>query len=71
MADAGNNPRDEKVSDHKVGDQSKEHQQSRSSKEKLDQALTEGLEESFPGSDPVNLTQPAPSKHDQHIKRKR
>ena len=39
-------------------------------KEKLDDALNEGLEESFPGSDPVNVTQPPPSKPDKHIKRK-
>ena len=37
----------------------------------LDEALEEGLEETFPASDPVNLTQPAPSKEDSHIKRKR
>jgi hypothetical protein len=36
----------------------------------LDQALEEGLEETFPGSDPVNVTQPPPSKADHHIKRK-
>lgn len=39
-------------------------------KKKLDDALEEGLEDSFPASDPVNLTQPPPSKHDQDIKRK-
>jgi hypothetical protein len=39
-------------------------------KRQLDQALDEGLEETFPGSDPVNVTQPAPSKADHHIKRK-
>jgi hypothetical protein len=39
-------------------------------KRRLDQALEEGLEETFPGSDPVNVTQPAPSKEDQHVKRK-
>lgn len=33
-------------------------------KEKLDEALNEGLKESFPGSDPVSVTQPAPSKPD-------
>jgi hypothetical protein len=38
-------------------------------KRRLDQALEEGLEETFPGSDPVNVTQPAPSKGDHHIKR--
>lgn len=36
----------------------------------LDQALEEGLEETFPGSDPVNVTQPPPSKADHHIWRK-
>jgi hypothetical protein len=39
-------------------------------KRRLDQALEEGLEETFPGSDPVNVTQPPPSKQDHHIKRK-
>ncbi len=39
-------------------------------KRKLDDALNKGLEESFPGSDPVNVTQPPPSKHDLDIKRK-
>jgi hypothetical protein len=39
-------------------------QQSKEEKERLDKALDEGLEESFPGSDPVNVTQPAPSKKD-------
>jgi len=33
----------------------------RDSREK---ALEEGLEESFPASDPVNVTQPPPSKRD-------
>lgn len=39
-------------------------------KDRLDQALEEGLEETFPGSDPVNVTQPAPSKADHHVWRK-
>jgi hypothetical protein len=39
-------------------------------KRRLDEALDEGLEETFPGSDPVNVTQPAPSKADHHVKRK-
>jgi len=39
-------------------------------KRRLDDALEEGLEEMFPGSDPVNVTQPPPSKQDHHIKRK-
>ena len=35
-----------------------------SEKRKLDEALAEGLEETFPASDPVSAAQPAPSKHD-------
>src|SRR5665647_2484599 len=31
-------------------------------KRQLGQALEEGLEETFPGSDPVNVTQPRPRK---------
>jgi hypothetical protein len=38
--------------------------------EALEDALEEGLEETFPGSDPVSVTQPAPSKEDGHLKRK-
>ena len=38
-------------------------------KHRLDEALEEGLEETFPGSDPVNVTQPAPSRADRHVKR--
>jgi hypothetical protein len=34
-----------------------------------DTSLQEGLKETFPASDPVNVAQPAPSKHDKHIKR--
>ncbi|MGA9090059.1 MAG: hypothetical protein WB420_13230 [Bradyrhizobium sp.] len=39
-------------------------------KRQLDEALEEGLEETFPASDPVNVTQPPPSKGDHHVKRK-
>jgi hypothetical protein len=38
-------------------------------KRHLEEALEEGLEETFPGSDPVNVTQPPPSKADHHVKR--
>jgi hypothetical protein len=31
-------------------------------KEELDEELDRGLRESFPGSDPVSVTQPAPAK---------
>ena len=39
-------------------------------KRRLDRALDVGLQETFPGSDPVSITQPAPSKQDRRIKRK-
>ena len=41
-----------------------------SEKRRLDQALEEGLQETFPASDPVNVTQPPPSKADHYVKRK-
>ena len=37
----------------------------------LDDALEEGLKQTFPASDSVNVTQPAPSKGDHHVRRKR
>jgi hypothetical protein len=42
----------------------------RTEKRQLDDALEEGLEETFPASDPVNVTQPPPSKGDHHVKRR-
>jgi hypothetical protein len=39
------------------------HQKSRIDKER-DRALDKALEETFPGSDPVNVTQPPKSKHE-------
>jgi hypothetical protein len=39
-------------------------------KRRLDSALEEGLEETFPASDPPNLTQPPPSKGDRTVHRK-
>ena len=47
----------------------KEIERKADDKRRLDAALEEGLEETFPGSDPVNVTQPAPSKQDHHVKR--
>ena len=38
--------------------------------EGLEAALEEGLEETFPGSDPVSVIQPAPSKGDHPARRK-
>jgi hypothetical protein len=41
----------------------------REEKRRLDDALEVGLKETFPASDPVNVTQPAPSKGDRHVRR--
>jgi hypothetical protein len=39
-------------------------EQDASHKKKLEDALDRGLEDSFPGSDPVSVTQPPPSPYD-------
>jgi hypothetical protein len=38
-------------------------------KRRLDRALDEGLEGTFPASDPISVTQPAPSVDDLHVRR--
>ena len=42
----------------------------REQKRRLDDVLEEGLKETFPASDPVNVVQPAPSKADRYLKRR-
>ena len=44
--------------------ESEQARKERLEKERLDRALEEGLEESFPGSDPVNVVQPPHSPQD-------
>jgi len=39
-------------------------------KRRLESALEEALEETFPASDPPNLTQPPPTRGDRHVRRK-
>ena len=60
------------MSGSKSHDANKAHDKAAADEEKrqLEVALEEGLEETFPGSDPVSVTQPAHSKADVHIKRK-
>jgi hypothetical protein len=38
-------------------------------KRRLDDVLEEGLKQTFPASDAVSVTQPAPSRADHHVKR--
>jgi hypothetical protein len=52
------------------GPRSKPEDSKVAEKRRLDQALEEGLEETFPASDPVNVTQPPPSKGDHYVRRK-
>ena len=44
------------------------HHETAEEKKKLDEALEKGLEDSFPASDPINVTQPPPSKKDREDK---
>jgi hypothetical protein len=37
---------------------------------RLEKSLEEGLEDSFPGSDPISVIQPAPSSQDKKEKKK-
>jgi len=37
----------------------------------LERSLEEGLEDTFPASDPINVTQPPPSVEDKYFGRKR
>ena len=39
-------------------------EQKKNKRDDLEKALDQGLEESFPASDPVNVTQPSPSRKD-------
>ena len=39
-------------------------------KRRLERSLEQGLEDSFPASDPVNVTQPAPSRRSNDKRRK-
>jgi hypothetical protein len=45
------------------------HRSSVDQRRELEQALDEGLLQTFPGSDPVSVVQPAPSKYDAPRKR--
>lgn len=47
-----------------MADQNAPSPQTKEEKKQLEKDLNKALEDSFPGSDPVSLTQPAPSKHD-------
>jgi hypothetical protein len=56
-----------------MDDKPRRHQESEAEakeRRRLEKSLEEGLEDSFPSSDPVSVTQPAPSDQDRKDKRK-
>jgi hypothetical protein len=66
--DTGGFGRDAKGGDAKGGEGKRRGQDER--RERLDDALEQGLEDSFPGSDPVSVTQPPPSPYDKNEAKK-
>jgi hypothetical protein len=55
--------------DRKRREEAREEEQHVSGKKKAEKSLERGLEDSFPASDPPNVTQPPPSKEDKKPKR--
>ena len=49
--------------EHEVDDKTKRDKEE-AQKRRLEKSLEQGLEDSFPGSDPINVTQPPPTKGD-------
>jgi hypothetical protein len=61
---------DDDVFDDRLGDDCKHRRElDLDRKKRLDEALELGLEETFPGSDPVAVTQPPRSPYDRRRKR--
>jgi hypothetical protein len=54
----------------KVFDGDKSERETAEEKRRLERALERGLEDTFPASDPVNVTQPPPSPADRKDKRR-
>jgi hypothetical protein len=61
-------PKHTVVEDEHDGKAKREREDAR--KRKLEQSLEQGLEDSFPASDPVNVTQPAPTRRANDRRRK-
>ncbi len=64
MADHSSRQSGQQASDKGKDIADRKHEQHAKRKKKLDDALERGLEDSFPGSDPVSVTQPPPSSTD-------
>ena len=57
----------ETVAEHEV-DEKTRREREEARKRKLEKSLDQGLEDSFPGSDPINVTQPPPTAGDKKKK---
>jgi hypothetical protein len=55
------------VAEHEVGEKTG-RERDEAHNRKLEKSLEQGLEDSFPGSDPINVTQPPPSAADKKKK---
>jgi len=68
MMDKSNTTRsqspDHRDSEQDTKEAGKDRERTKRCKQKLDESLDRGLEDTFPGSDPVAVTQPPPSAHD-------
>jgi hypothetical protein len=54
---------------HPDDDELEDRGRDRTERERLDAALERGLEDTFPASDPINVTQPPPTLADRRDKR--
>jgi hypothetical protein len=57
----------ETVAEHELDEKAKRVRDAEQ-KRKLEKSLEQGLEDSFPGSDPINVTQPPPTAGDKKKK---
>jgi hypothetical protein len=64
MIDSPHRPESQSPRGEHGEERKKERQRKR--QKAMDDALDRGLQDSFPGSDPVAVTQPPPSKRDKH-----
>ena len=55
---------DDTLFDEEYQDEKTKQTEDAKLRERLERSLEEGLEDTFPASDPINVTQPAPSVHD-------
>ena len=55
------------VAEHELSEKAK-RQREEERKRRLEKSLEQGLEDTFPASDPINVTQPAPTPRDKKRK---